>query len=178
LTTFYTEKCLPILREKLPEIEQESERQTKSELTQPKNSLKCQNWMKILLIAILAFSGSFSTFTLARSCAFKSCGSDPFAFCSFEFLNFYSTCECQNGFNWHENQCFICLVDNECPANLPNQVCYDHKCFENENVFTCNDRSKTMFSLHRCDGIKDCEDGSDETYHCGKKYSNICDLNI
>jgi hypothetical protein len=167
LTTFYTEKCLPILREKLPQIEQESERRKRKEYAKPTNFIKFY-WKEIILTIFVAVVGSFSTFVLARSCVLKSCGSDSAAFCNFDFINFYSTCKCQDDLNWHEDHCVICSFDNECKTdeNL-SEVCYGHNCFDSINVFTCANDSKRIFSIHRCDGINDCDDGSDETYHCG-----------
>jgi predicted SprT family Zn-dependent metalloprotease len=165
LTTFYTEKCLPILREKLPQIEQESERRKRKEYAKPTNFIKFY-WKEIILTIILVPLSLLSTTLLATSCVFKLCGSDSRASCHFYYENFYSECECTENFNWHEGNCYICSFDNEC---LEGQVCFDHHCYEKEDVFTCADNSSKMFSLHRCDGIKDCNDASDEMYHCGKK---------
>lgn len=159
LKNFY-DKCVPIMEEKLPEIERESENNIRRQYATPLNLLKLY-WKRILFILLMA-ACSVSIYFLAISCIFKTCGSDANAFCEFDGK---AVCKCSNDLEWEAGGCFRCVHDDHCPND---QSCYLHKCFNTSDVFTCVDNSKRMFSNVRCDNVKDCDDGSDEVYHCGE----------
>ncbi|RXG56686.1 Low-density lipoprotein receptor [Armadillidium vulgare] len=72
------------------------------------------------------------------------------------------TCNCRRGY--HGRRCEQCAQGYEGNPTIPGESCQpvipDCQYFE----FICGDMTKCLHKKHRCDGVNDCPDGSDETF--------------
>lgn len=167
LSRYYNEECLPVMRQKLPEIEREAETRIRDEIAKPSKVLKMNR--KSIIVILLSLILGLTSITLlilfmTIPCLFKSCGSNQDAFCENVAL-FTSACECHHNLTWDSGNCYGCLKDEQCSND---SICLNRNCEHVSDLFTCLDGKQKILNKKRCDFKPDCVDKSDEEYHCSK----------
>lgn len=164
LNRFYNEECIPVMNHKLPIIEKEGEDRIRNEHIKPSNILKIY-WKMIIIFMFGSTVLVLFLLFMFLPCLLKNCGSDLYSHCINKKL-FNADCQCYDERVWNFGICYKCIEDKDCTGF--NKSCYNFNCMDNESLFFCKDKSKKIEMKMRCDGEKDCADGSDESYHCSK----------